>query len=98
MPTSSSKNYWFKRRRYGYGWTPVKPQGWLMLIGFLAIIIGSIASLDKVPMDLFVEFLISVIILCILSLFVLLLVVRKKGPTPKWRWGKSPSDNPDEDL
>ena len=29
MSTTTPSTYWFKRRRYGIGWTPATPQGWL---------------------------------------------------------------------
>ena len=32
------KGYWFKSKLYGYGWTPAKWQGWLVLFLFLALI------------------------------------------------------------
>ncbi|MDO8508171.1 MAG: hypothetical protein Q7S27_00635 [Nanoarchaeota archaeon] len=34
--------YWFKRKLYGWGWVPVKWQGWLVVTICLAIFIASI--------------------------------------------------------
>ena len=35
-----SKKYWFKRRRFGWGWTPVTWQGWLTVAFFIGLIIA----------------------------------------------------------
>lgn len=91
-------SYWFKRRRYGYGWVPVKPQGWASIILFLGFTMGSISLLDKVSKDMFVEFLIAVIIFSLLSVLTMIIVSIDKAPAPRWRWGRKPDDNPDEDF
>lgn len=98
MSINTEHNYWFKRRRYGHGWTPVTWQGWAITIVFLAVILGSTALLMSTPQhqistNLWVYFAIIVV-----DIAGLIYVARLKGPTPKSRWGKSDSDNPDEDF
>lgn len=31
------EGYWFKRKLYGWGWTPATWQGWVTLVAFLAV-------------------------------------------------------------
>jgi MFS family permease len=90
------KKYWFKRRRYGYGWIPVTWQGWTVLVAFLIVVVGGASVLTLIPQPdgwIWVYTLLS-----ILSLAWLLVIAYKKGPAPKWRWGKNREDNPDEDF
>lgn len=78
---------WFKRRRYGWGWMPVTWEGWLVTVIFLVTVL--IAALRLSP-----AYLLPVIVV---ETACLLLVCFAKGPTPRWRMGKRPTDNPDED-
>jgi hypothetical protein len=31
---------WFRRKRFGYGWTPANWQGWVVTLAFVLVIIG----------------------------------------------------------
>ena len=92
------RKYWFKRRRYGWGWVPVSWKGWLALALYLAIIIFGIPAFIDTPEESsawegVIYFL--VVFLATVSLIGLGYV---KGPKPKWRWGKSDQDNSLEDF
>ena len=97
--TRNPKNYWFKRRRYGYGWFPVKWQGWLSVVVFLAAAIGTAFVVlppkpqqpDAAQLSVFLGGL-AIYVLAIIAVGI------TKGPVPHWRWGKKPTDNPDEDI
>ena len=39
----SPDQHWFRRRRFGIGWTPVATQGWISLVVFTAVLIVDIA-------------------------------------------------------
>lgn len=99
MNDNKNQNYWFKRRRYGYGWTPVTWQGWLTVILFLVVILSGAVMLLKdtprntVSAEVFV-FLAFLAIATALAAGISLM----KGPKPKWRWGSKPTDSPDEDI
>ncbi len=67
------KNLWFKRKIYGWGWTPVKWQGWIVILAYIFIIIATIPREDFL----------SIIIATILLIF----ICYKKGEKPRWQWG-----------
>jgi hypothetical protein len=91
------KKLWFKRRRFGYGWTPVTWQGWLTIAVFLLVVFAGLLLIpanSKTPViDMFIY--LAFVALAILGL---VYVATKKGPSPKWRWGKKHDDNPREDF
>ena len=93
-----SQQYWFKRRRYGWGWTPVAWQGWVCLGVYLAVALLSVLVLPMKSAEPTIE---SLILFCLIFLSATLLLIgtiMAKGPQPHWRWGKKPSDNSDEDY
>lgn len=79
--------FWFKRRRYGWGWYPVTWQGW-GAVGLYLLAVGIIASWDSLWSVAAIAF----------ATLLLLLVTILRGPSPRWRWGPRPEDNPDEDY
>jgi len=84
-----------KRRRYGWGWTPVKWQAWL-LIGMQIAIIFTAATFLTVEQPIFE--LIAFFAILVLAVATIILFGAISSPTPAWRWGKKPGDNPDEDF
>ena len=80
------KEYWFKRKLYGWGWTPAKWQGWVVVLVaiFLILLNGLYLKEIKSPTDENVTwFLIRTAIIVGL----LLLICFKKGEKPRWQWG-----------
>jgi len=99
MNKASKSQYWFKRKRYGYGWTPSTWQGWLVTGAFLFVIIGSAAILIAVYEGVYFNQLVWVYLNIVLAMIAgLIMVSLKKGPAPKWRWGKRNNDNDHEDF
>ena len=89
--------YWFKRRRFGYGWTPSTWQGWALVVILIALIVAPIPFLPQGedqggPNPWAYLFYVLVVIV------VFILIALKKGPAPRWRWGRTDHDNPDEDF
>lgn len=82
---------WFKRRRYGYGWTPVTWQGWLLVCLLLLTAVGGAIILLTVQYSnvLLWAYLNAVIVMVVL----VLILAYRYGPSPKWRWGKKPTDD-----
>lgn len=82
---------WFKRKLYGWGWTPVTWQGWaviLVWLGFIFFLIRYFDANSHYASGMLRPFLVSLI----LSVFVLLYVCYKKGEKPRWQWGKRRED------
>lgn len=85
-------NYWFKRRRYGWGFVPVTQQGWLVVIVFLAVVAIDTIITDGTDQNTrFAIILIADFVFFLGTMFL-------KSPTPHWRWGKKSTDNHDEDF
>lgn len=76
------EDYWFKRKLYGWGWVPVKWQGWIIVVLGVFIFVAGIyiAEIDDAPGAAMIGFLIMI------ALFVFF--GYKKGEKPKWSWGR----------
>lgn len=81
--------YWFKAKRYGYGWVPATWQGWLIMLLYI------IAILLSVYMTSLVQELDQSSPVAVTSLFCLVFVYTialvyicyLTGEKPRWRWG-----------
>ena len=83
-----SSRYWFRAKRYGWGWTPVTWQGWATLAVFVALLAAD--ALTFPPRKA-----LSAYIACGVGLTVLLLAVCwRKGEPPRWRWGDDDRPKP----
>jgi hypothetical protein len=94
----TNKNYWMKRRRYGWGWTPITWQGWLFTVLQTAILLTAASQMPQKPAQPSAAQLVKLIVTLLCVGISLVLVGSLTGPKPHWRWGKSDSDNPDEDF
>ncbi len=83
MPTSK---LWFKRKTYGWGWTPVTWQGWGVLTVFLIAIVK--LSLRITPRASVTEVMFTFVIPELALVTILLWICYKKGEKPRWQWGK----------
>ena len=71
---------WFKRKLYGWGWTPVTWEGWLVIAVWIVIFYFSIIKMDH-------EWLKNTIFIFLMT-GALLWICYKKGEKPRWQWGK----------
>ena len=81
---NNPEGYWFKRKLYGWGWMPVKWQGWAVIAVFVLFILISAFGLGKIPTDSEIA---GFTIKIIFSVILLILICYKKGESPKWQWG-----------
>ena len=93
-----AQKYWFKRRRYGWGWVPVTWQGLATVMLALAIVFVAALQLPVKPEQPTAEELLRFFALTGFALIGLATISYAKGPRPHWRWGKKPTDDPDEDF
>jgi len=83
------QGYWFRAKLYGWGWTPVKWQGWLVIFLYVVIIMAFIFNREKdIPGDPnsgsnFLTFGLPITLLTALLIF----ICYKKGEKPRWQWG-----------
>ncbi len=82
-----NKELWFKSKTYGWGWVPATWQGWLIVLGYVLVMIllSLDMSNDTQPNT---ESLINFIVPFIVGTILLLYICYKKGEKPRWRWGK----------
>lgn len=90
--------YWFKRHRYGWGFTPATWQGWAVVGGYLVIVIALVPAFLDAPEGVAAREAGFFVILFTAATAGLILISLNKGPRPRWRWGRKPEDNPDEDF
>lgn len=84
------KGYWFKAKLYGWGWTPVKWQGWAVILLFILAVLGNSYRLgfDK-NRELPIEYLVELVLLVLL----LIVICAIKGERPHWQWGLKKDTN-----
>lgn len=82
---------WFKRKKYGWGWTPVTWQGWLVVLIYIVAVLVFALTIDESspPREFIFTFVLPIVILTLL----LLRISYKKGEKPKWQWGESQDNN-----
>lgn len=82
---------WFKRKRYGWGWTPATWQGWTVTAVYIILILILGLRVDKDTE--FVEVILFFIVPTIVLSFLMIGVAYKKGEKPCWQWGKDINDS-----
>lgn len=77
---------WFRRKRYGWGWTPSSWQGWAVTLAYIAILIALAATLDENSENKEVAFMFFLPVAIMTAAFIR--IAYKKGEKPRWQWGK----------
>lgn len=83
------QGYWFKRKLYGFGWVPVRWQGWLVVLGYVAIVLAfAFTREESIPgnPDSGTNMLVFALPIFLLTAL-LIYICYKKGEKPKWMWG-----------
>lgn len=80
------KRLWFKRKLYGWGWTPATWQGWAVTLAYVVLIILLAMTVDdnSPPNEVAFMFFLPLLILsaCLVT------IAWKTGEKPRWQWGK----------
>lgn len=84
------EHLWFKRKIYGWGWTPATWQGWLVILIWLILVLFFAFTLDEnsPPREIVFTFILPITLLTI----TLIRVCYKFGEKPKWQWGLPKDD------
>lgn len=80
------EGFWFKRKLYGWGWTPAKPAGWLVVVGYLLFMFGLVMYAEQTGCA--EEDPTSFLVMITVVTLVFLVIVWRTGEPPKWQWGK----------
>lgn len=81
------KGLWFKSKLYGWGWMPVRWQGWAVVGVYLLAIIKIFLAIDATShsnSDTLIAFSLPFIILTT----ILIVICYVKGEWPHWQWGE----------
>jgi hypothetical protein len=79
MRLKQDADLWFRRKKYGWGWTPATREGWYVTAGaVVAIGLSALYFEDRPDIGM------AVIALII---GILLIICYRKGEPPKWSWG-----------
>ncbi len=70
---------WFKRKKYGFGWTPATKEGWILTITAVLLMIASATTIKKNPL-LGITYILLIIITFIT-------ICCQKGEKLAWQWG-----------
>ncbi len=80
------EGYWFKRKLYGWGWTPVTWQGWAVIFGYVGALLYFFRGIDATSHSasdtvnmFFAPF--------VVATGILVYICYKKGEKPRWQWG-----------
>jgi len=84
---TEQRKLWFKRKCFGWGWTPASIEGWIVTFAYCAALIfifmridGTSHSASDTLYGVFLPF---------LALTVLLIIIcYRTGESPRWQWGK----------
>ncbi len=82
---NNPEGYWFKRKLYGWGWTPAKTEGWIVLLIFILLLMWNGLSISSgIPTQAELTwFAIRTFILIGAVIF----ICYKTGEKPRWQWG-----------
>ena len=87
------QGYWFKRKVFGWGWTPATWQGWLVMVIFVTAVILFGFDLAAIPEPTSSDFLIFFTKI-IVAIAIIIFIAYWKGEKPKWQWGIPKNDSP----
>lgn len=90
---NNPEGYWFKRKLYGWGWTPATWQGWLTLALFIGIFVWFFVPMLSNPNPSPNDILLFVL-KTVAWVATLIGVCYVKGEPPAWQWGL-PNDSKD---
>ena len=81
--------YWFKRKLYGWGWTPARLPGWIATAVYLIAVVGVGIMLEQSQVTEA-----QGIAAFILATTVFIVIAWRTGEPPRWQWGvQSPTGN-----
>lgn len=86
------EGYWFKRKLYGYGWTPAKLEGWIIIGVYIIFLLGIVWYAQASGAYEHGETPTRIIYLVAGATVLLLAITWRTGEPLKWQWGKKQSE------
>ncbi|NCT55451.1 hypothetical protein GW755_01255 [bacterium] len=86
------KHLWFKRKLFGWGWTPVTWQGWLLVAVYLTVVLFLSSKINAQSSVIDTVYYLWLPI--IFFTFIFIVIAIKKGEKPKWNWGLPKTQEP----
>ena len=83
------EKYWFKRKRYGWGWTPATWQGWLSVSVFVSVLL--LASLSLLPEQNPQPA--KFVLVAVAATFCFLMLCVRTGESLRFQWGDKNKDD-----
>ena len=84
------EHLWFKAKLYGWGWTPVRWQGWAVIGAYIALVFFFALTVDESSPPNEVAF--TAILPITLLTILLIRICYAKGEKPRWQWGPPKKD------
>lgn len=82
-----NQKLWFKAKSFGWGWTPITWQGWVVTLLYIVSILVHVQNIDvqthstnDIGMNFVIPFIINTVFL--------LIVCYAHGEKPRWRWDR----------
>ena len=83
---NKNNKLWFKAKRYGYGWTPVTWEGWVVVLLYVVVVTIHSINVEKFSQS-GGEVVINFVIPLIVNTIFLIIIFYAKGEKAEWRWG-----------
>lgn len=90
------EGYWFKPKLYGWGWMPVRWQGWAVVVAYIVAVLFFALTIDEQspPREIAFTFILPLILLT--ATFIT--IAFKTGERPHWMWGPPHSDATHDEM
>ncbi len=79
------QHLWFKAKLYGWGWTPVTWQGWVVILVYVALVLPIAYTIEDNTITSTIV-LTRILPIAILT-GILIGICYKTGEKPRWQWG-----------
>ena len=79
------EGYWFKRKMYGWGWTPATKEGWLVTAACLIFVLSVAWRAELVSLTS-TGIVTELVLPIAAAIMVLIFLCWKTGESPRWQW------------
>lgn len=89
------EGYWFKRKLYGWGWTPATREGWFVMLVYIVVVVAFAFTIDEnsPPEEVMFTFVLPFVFLTLSFI----LIAYRKGEPPRWVWGVQDAINKEKE-